>query len=379
MLALDFAGLTLTLCSNPVIQRLTQPGLKLVASEGTVPASGVSQSPSPPLPPTTESSMADRISTLAALVFAGLTALPLHNLAGQEQKLVSDVRHSFAGFSWGASSEQIIAARGRPVKDTLVRDFRRLVYRDTVDAQPVYLWYLLHPSRGLMAGQLNFEKPTEKCEDAFKRTRQDIEHANPGLKKKNERKSRLDIVCEGEIPGQLGIWQLAWGDSGSARISQMMMTGAPVILVYYRGPEADAYMEAQRANRGPAVDGFASFTWGTPRSAIVKRLGAPKATDSTSSTVTLSYNDLLLGERAVLEFTTSPIEGLIKGTYWVPVPTGQDCDLFFRKFYFALVERFVDITPTVSRFGSGRTFARTWRRAQLRSPRSGAIARPTAS
>jgi hypothetical protein len=301
--------------------------------------------------------MAARIPTLAGWIAAGLIALPFYSLAGQAQPLVSDVRQSFAGFSWGTTADQIIAARGRPAKDTLVRDFRRIVYSDTADAGSVDVWYELHPTRGLMAGQLIFDKPAEKCQDGFKRLRQDVERANPGLKKRDERKAELDLTCSGEMGSQIGIWRLAWGDSGSARISQMMMSGVPDILVYYRGPDADAYLSAQRANRGPAIDGFASFAWGTPRNSIVKRLGQPKRTDSTSSTASLSYTDLLLGERAVLEFTTSPIEGLIKGTYWVPVPTGRDCDLFYRKFYFALIERFPDITPTVIRFNrSGKGF-----------------------
>jgi hypothetical protein len=301
--------------------------------------------------------MADRTHSLATWLFAGLTLFPFHFLAGQEQKYLGDVRKSFAGFSWGTTQEEITAARGRPAKDTLVRDFRRLVYQDTVEAKPVDVWYMLHPTRGLMAGQVGFQKPDEKCQDGFKQIRQAVERANPGLEKRNEQKRELDVVCSMEFGARIGSWQLAWGDSGSARISEMMLSGSPRILVYYRGPDADAYVAEQVARRGPAIEGFGSFAWGTPRNSIIKRLGVPKRTDSTSSTVSLSYLDLLLGERAVLEFTTSPIEGLIKGTYWVPVPTGYDCDLFYRKFYFALIERFPDITPSVIRFNrSGKSF-----------------------
>jgi hypothetical protein len=300
--------------------------------------------------------MATGTPSFAAWLLAACTVLPFHAAAGQQQQLLADVRESFGGFSWGTTADKIAAARGRPARDTLVRDFRHLVYRDTVGARPVDIRYLLHPARGLMAGHIEYEKLAE-CRDQFKEIRQEVERANSGLKKKNERKVRLEAVCASGMGSELGMWQLAWGDSGSARITQVMMTGTPQILVHYRGPEADAYLAAQHANRGPAIDGFASFAWGTPRDAILKKRGQPKRTDSTSSTVTLSYHDLLLGERAVLEFTTSPVEGLIRGTYWIPVPAGSDCDLFYRKFYFALVERFSDINPTVVRTGgTGKGF-----------------------
>jgi hypothetical protein len=259
------------------------------------------------------------------------------------------VRTGFAGFSWGATAEEIAARLGSPSVDTVTRDYRRLVYRDTVDTKPAEIWYLLHPSRGLMAGQVGLDKPATGCEDVYKQVRKDIERANPGLKKSEEFKRNLNIACDKAGGALLGSWLVAWGDSGSARIQQMMVTGAASIIVHYRGPQADAYAAEQRASRGPAIDGFASFPWGTPRDSIVKKLGTPKLVDSTGGTVMVAYLDRLLGEPASVAFTFSPVEGLIKGSYLVPVPANYDCDAFYRRFHFALLERFPDIKPKLLR------------------------------
>jgi hypothetical protein len=76
-----------------------------------------------------------------------------------------------------------------------------------------------------------------------------------------------------------------------------------------------------------------------------EKLGAPKLIDSTGGTVVLAYPDRLLGEAASLSFTVTPEDGLIKGAYLVLIPAGRDCDVFYRRFHFALIERF----PTSSR------------------------------
>lgn len=298
--------------------------------------------------------MARRTSVVTLSVLATLVALPLLPLAGQDSpappsELVSDVRTSFAGFQWGATREAITAARGRPAVDTMTRDYRRLVYRDTVEAKPIEVWYLLHPTRGLMSGQLAVPKLAEKCQDEYKRVRQEVERANPRLKKSEEFKRNLHVVCDKGGGALLGSWLLAWGDSGSARIQQMMLTGSDHIVLLYRSAEADAYVAEQREKRGPVIDAFASFQWGVREDSIVKRLGKPRLIDSTGGVRTLSYVDLLLGERAIVEFTVSPVEGLIRGIYWVQVPEGRDCDVFFRKFHFALIERFIDLKPKVLR------------------------------
>ncbi|HEX5830727.1 MAG TPA: hypothetical protein VFY16_07085, partial [Gemmatimonadaceae bacterium] len=207
----------------------------------------------------------------------------------------------------------------------------------------------LHPTRGLMAGQLTYPKPAAKCVDEFKRIRKVVERANPRLRKRDELKRDIPIVCQADAGPRLGSWLLYWGDSGSTQISQMMITGSKSILVAYKGPGADAHLAEQRANRGPAMQTFATFPWGVTRDSIVKRLGAPRAVDSTGGVYKLSYFDLLIGERAIVEFTVSPVEGLMSGIYWVPLPAGRDCEVFFRKFHFALVERFIDIKPEIAR------------------------------
>lgn len=299
--------------------------------------------------------MTTRPVAIAAGLLAAIASLPARQLDAQAPAtLISDVRTGFGGFAWGTTPEQIAAARGRPAVDTMTKDYRRLVYRDTVSAKRVEVWYLLHPARGLMAGQFGVEKPATGCLDTYKQVRKDVEGANPGLKKSEEFKRNIPVVCDKSGGALLGSWLLAWGDSGFARIQQMMLTGAPSIIVLYRGPEADAYAAEQRANRGPAIDGFASFPWGTSRDSIVKRLGPPKLVDSTGGTTMLAYPDRLLGEAASVAFTVSPVEGLIKGMYLVRVPDGYDCDAFYRKFHFALAERFSDITPKVSRSNSSR-------------------------
>jgi len=281
--------------------------------------------------------------------------LPFRSLAAQHSgTLVADVRTGFAGFPWGATAEEIATRLGRPAVDTVARDYRRLVYHDSAGAAPAEIWYLLHPSRGLMAGQFGIEKPATGCQDVYKRVRKDVEAANPGLKKKEEFKRNLEIACDKAGGALLGSWLVAWGDSGSARIQQMMVTGAASISVYYRGPAADAYAAEQRATRGPAIDGFATFPWGTPRDSIVKKLGTPKLVDTTGGTVMVAYLDRLLGEPASVAFTISPVEGLIKGSYLVAVPANYDCDAFYRRFHFALLERFPDITPKLSRTNFSR-------------------------
>lgn len=294
---------------------------------------------------------------MLALVLWGGALLASGPAAAQDSAPVDDVRTGFAGFAWGTGADAITAARGQPVVDTLARDYRRLVYGDTVDGAPLEITYLLEPGGGLLAGHLGFDKPAEKCQDAFKAIRKRVEAANPGLDKRKEQKVELREACSRQMGRLIGAWQVWWGDSGSARISQTMMSGATQVLVHYRGPRADAYVAEQLEQRGPSMEGFASFAWGTSRDSIVGRLGAPKLADSTSSTLSLSYVDMVLGERAVVQFILSEAEGLLKGTYYLAVPAGQDCALFYRKFHFALIERFPHIKPElIKRHASRKSF-----------------------
>jgi hypothetical protein len=288
--------------------------------------------------------MTQRAFAFAAWIFTALATHALHDASAQDRSsLVSDVQTGFAGFNWGATLDEIKARQGTPAEDTVLSDYHRLIYRQSVDGRPVEIWYLFHPTRGLMSGQVNFEKPAEKCQDEFKRIREEVEHANPKLGKREVKsKSNFDAVCANGASPQFASWKLTWGDSGSARVAELMITGGPIIL-WYRGPGADAYAAELLAARGPAMAAFASFAWGVPRDSIVKRLGQPKGQDSAGGVVKLNYPELLLGERVVKEFSVAPLEGLMSGVYWVQVPAGQNCEVFFRKFFFALAERFEGI------------------------------------
>lgn len=300
--------------------------------------------------------MMQRMYVLAAWIVVALAAHPLHEASAQDRSwLATDVQTGFAGFDWGATLDEIKARHGTPAEDTVLTDYHRLIYRQPVDGRPAEIWYLLHPTRGLMSGQLNFEKPAVKCQDEFKRIRDEVQRANPKLEKREVKsKVNFDAVCANGASPQFASWSFTWGDSGSARVTELMITGAPSIIVWYRGPGADAYAAELLAARGPAMATFASFHWGVSRDSILKRLGQPRAQDSAGGVVRLTYFDLLLGERALTVFTVSPLEGLIEGSYLVPVPAGQNCEVFYRKFYFALAERFDGIKPKAARTQTSR-------------------------
>jgi hypothetical protein len=170
--------------------------------------------------------------------------------AAANDSTYDDVR-SVAGATWGATAEQLIAARGAPeFRDQGAEGLQVMGYSETLAGQPVQLLYMVHPEHGLFrAGYMAQVTSPEQCASTMGLIDQELSRKYTGMEITESRRGSTDQPpCEAFLGGTGGYLKTRRAPSGNS-IMLGLNPGSGGIMITFSTPAADEWERRKRAGQ----------------------------------------------------------------------------------------------------------------------------------
>ncbi|MDB4947425.1 MAG: hypothetical protein JWM27_74 [Gemmatimonadetes bacterium] len=108
---------------------------------------------------------------------------------------------------------------------------------------------------------------------------------------------------------------------------------------------ADYIPDSSLLHTGSPIAGFASTPWGASRSAVIRRLGAPRSVQRLAGTDAIVYHQTVLHYRATAVYLFRGDDGLVAGMYNFDLPMNADCEAVYDAIASAIASRYPNDSP----------------------------------